>query len=147
MKKIWILLIMIFFTVGVVNAQKRRTTKRVQIKVPVECQACQHLIERYFKREPGIVRMQISYRKNLVRVMYNSERTTPSRIRNTIAYLGFNADTVKANPESQRRLPPCCRPKGVKSDREERLSKEEQKYPKKGLDTVKNHPSLYKKQI
>lgn len=125
LKKRLFLLFVSFLMVGTASSQTKRVQKRVDIKVPVECASCQNIIERYFKREPGIIRMQISYRKNLVRVTYRSDRTSASQIRNTIAYLGFDADTVKANPESQKRLPPCCRPEKVQSTRQEKAQKEE----------------------
>ena len=117
MKKLFAVLFLTFFVFSAAFAQRKRDREIIQIKANVECQACQKIIERYFQREPGIINLHVFYRKNLIRATYKPSRTTPSRIRTAIANLGFNADTVKANPYYAKRLPPCCRQKEEKEEK------------------------------
>lgn len=115
MKKVFLLLGLCFLFSFSSNGQSKIDKATISIKSNIECQACQKLIERYFQKEQGIIRLYISYRKNFIKATYHPSRMTPSMIRTDIANLGFNADTVKANPYYQKRLPPCCRPEKKKS--------------------------------
>jgi formyltetrahydrofolate synthetase len=45
-------------------------------------------------------------------VIYNKEKITPEKIKQIINKSGYDADGVKADPKSQKKLPACCRPGG-----------------------------------
>lgn len=121
MKKIIVVLFLAVLAFSSAEAQSARDRETIRIESNIQCQACQDLIERYFKRVPGIINMRVNYRTNLINITYKPSRLTPSMLRTNIANLGFDADTIKANPDFAKRLPPCCRPEGVEADKMERL--------------------------
>jgi copper chaperone CopZ len=95
-----------------VHAQQK-PVETLRIKTSVECQMCKDRIEKYFKREPGIQYMNVNFHNKIATVRYYTDRTTPSNIRTAIANLGYDADTVKANPEFYAKLPDCCKKGGM----------------------------------
>lgn len=111
----------LFFTTA--GAQTQKYLETVRIKTSVECKMCKERIENYFKREPGIQYMNVNYHNKVATVRYYSDRTNPSNIRTAIANLGYDADTVSANPEFYAKLPACCQKGGMEKLKEEKRKK------------------------
>ncbi|MBX5439583.1 MAG: cation transporter [Thermoflavifilum sp.] len=89
-------------------AQRAVATIRIQTNIQ-KCDACKEVLLNYLKREPGIISANVNLYNKIVTVRYYTERTNPLYIEYAIANAGFDADTVKANPDSYRLLPACCR--------------------------------------
>lgn len=105
-------------------AQSQKYLETARIKTSVEnCKICKKNIEDYFRREPGISRVDVNTYNKVVTVRYYSDRTNLSNIRTAIANVGYDADTVKANPESYARLPACCKKGGMEKLKEEQRKK------------------------
>ncbi len=107
MKKLFVLF---FLSLGLfigAEGQNMHDRATLHIKTSVRCAVDQKRIEDYFKREPGIQYLHVNYQNKMVTVRYTPSRTNPSNIRTAIANLGYDADTVKANPYYKKRLPPC----------------------------------------
>lgn len=103
------------------HAQVQKYLETVRVKTSVEnCKICKKNIEDYFKREPGISYINVNTYNKIVTVRYYSDRTNPSNIRTAIANVGYDADTVKANPDSYARLPACCKKGGMEKLKEEK---------------------------
>lgn len=100
------------------SAQVKHDVATIRIKTSVECQMCQKKIQDYFLREPGIQYVNVNYHNKIVTVRYMPSQITPSYIRTDIANLGYDADTVKANPESYAKLPDCCKKGGMQKLKE-----------------------------
>lgn len=82
---------------------------KIVISIPgAQDEACKTRIENYLKREYGVVSSNVNYRRHTVTVQYITDRTNPENIKTAIANLGYDADDVKANPESYKRLPKAC---------------------------------------
>lgn len=91
------------FSADTVIAQK---PVKVVISVPgAQDEPCKIRIENYLKREYGIVESNVNYHRRTVTVKYLSDRTNIENIKTAIANLGYDADDVKANPESYNKLP------------------------------------------
>ncbi|MBX6379965.1 copper chaperone CopZ [Thermoflavifilum aggregans] len=90
------------------SAQRAVATVRIQTNIQ-KCDACKQILLNYLKREPGIISANVNTFNKIVTVRYYTERTNPLYIEYAIANAGFDADTVKANPDSYRLLPPCCK--------------------------------------
>lgn len=123
MKKLFFLLIIACTTSVTGFGQAKRDQATIRIKTSVECKMCQKRIEDYFKREQGIQYLNVNYHNKVVTVRYSPSRTNPSMIRTAIANLGYDADTVKANPYYYARLPECCKKGGMEKLRKEKLEK------------------------
>jgi cation transport ATPase len=103
------------------SAQAKKDLATMRIKTSVECQMCKKRIEDYFKRETGVQYVNVNYRNKIVTVRYMPSRITPSYILTDIANLGYDADSVKANPDFYAKLPACCKKGGMEKLKEEKL--------------------------
>lgn len=101
-----VLSLLLFATPKDIPAQK---PTKVVINVPgAQDEACKTRIENYLKREYGVVESNVNYRRHTVTVKFIPARTNIENIKTAIANLGYDADDVKANPESRKRLPKNC---------------------------------------
>lgn len=106
-----------------VSAQAKRDVATMRIATSVECQMCQKRITDFFRREPGVEYVNVNYHNKVVTVRYMPSQISPSYIRTDIANLGYDADTVKANPEFYAKLPDCCQKGGMARLKEEQKLK------------------------
>lgn len=107
--------VVLFFTgITVAAAQTQKSLVTVKISTPsVQCDMCKKRIENYLKREDGIQSANVNYRTKVTTVKYFTDRTNPENIRTAIANVGYDADTVTANPDFYAKLPPCCKKGGM----------------------------------
>jgi periplasmic mercuric ion binding protein len=109
MKKLFVLLAFGMGTASLANAQQK-PEKVITIKTPtVQCEECQHRIERYLAKEEGLDKYVVNYRNKTVKVWYFTDRTDPETIKTAIANAGYDADDVTANADSYKKLPLCCK--------------------------------------
>jgi copper chaperone CopZ len=95
----------------------------------MKCWECKDRLEKYLTKETGagdaneaaIFKVLVNMFNGTVRVQYAPDRITVDYIRAAIANAGYDVDTVKANPDSYKVLPPVCK------------RKEEGGGPKKGV--------------
>lgn len=126
MKKVFFFLVAACLSLSytVSSAQAQKYIETIRVKTSVEnCKICKKNIEDYFKRVPGISYVNVNTYNKIVTVRYYSDRTTPSNILTAIANVGYDADTVKANPDSYARLPACCKKGGMEKLKEEQRKK------------------------
>lgn len=91
------------------NAQARKPVT-VKISTPtVQCDQCKKKIENYMKREEGIAKVVVDYRRKTTTVTYLPNRTNIENIKTGIANAGYDAEDVKANEDSYKALPTCCK--------------------------------------
>ena len=110
MKKIVLLLIAVGGIGSIGLAQAKKGVQTVTIETPtVQCEVCKKRVEEYLLREPGVQKSVADFKKKKTRVTYVAERTNIENIKTAIANAGFDADDVKANEESYKLLPPCCK--------------------------------------
>ncbi|MEP6465113.1 MAG: hypothetical protein ABJB05_02355 [Parafilimonas sp.] len=86
------------------------------IKVPqLKCWECQQRLDQYLTREKGpntdagILQWKDDLRNGILKIQFLPDRITLDYIRTAIANAGFDADTVTAEPDSYKRLPPPCK--------------------------------------
>jgi hypothetical protein len=114
MKKITLLVIAIIGIVSVSYSQARKQ-EWATIKTPnVRCWECKQRLEDYMAREiaqtqSGITKMQINLISGTTRVQYWTDRVSLNYIQTAFANAGFDADTIKANEDSYKKLPPACK--------------------------------------
>lgn len=116
MKKI-IFIAVLFCAAASTNAQVM-ATKAVwaTLTIPqLKCWECKDKLEKYLLREQGgngdagILRWTINMTAGTMRMQYASDRITLDYIRTAIANAGFDVDTVKAEEDSYKILPPICK--------------------------------------
>ncbi len=114
MKKALILLLCAAMITVFVHAQNRKP-EWATIKTPnLRCWECKKRLEDYMAREVGqtqggIIKMQINLLSGTTRVQYWPDRVNLNYIQTAFANAGFDADDIKAEPDSYKKLPPSCK--------------------------------------
>ncbi len=114
MKKAFLLaIILIGFLAS--NFAQNRKPEWATIKTPnLRCWECKKRLEDYMAREiaqteSGIIKMQINLLSGTTRVQYWPDRVNLNYIQTAFANAGFDADNIKAEEDSYKKLPPSCR--------------------------------------
>lgn len=90
-------------------------TQTITIKTRIACDHCKMCgscgarIEKALYGQKGIKRVDVDDQKMEIVVVFNSEKINTGTIKETIASNGYDADEVKATPESYAKLDGCCK--------------------------------------
>ncbi len=79
----------------------------------IQCGMCQKNIEVGLSKIDGIGRSTVDLASKTTKVSFDSKKTDLLKIENAIADLGYQANTVSANPEAYESLPACCKIGGM----------------------------------
>ncbi|WP_207510874.1 heavy-metal-associated domain-containing protein [Longitalea luteola] len=110
MKKIVLLVIAVMGITTFASSQVKKGVQTVTIQTPtVQCESCKKRIEDYLKREEGVQKATVDFKKHVTKVTYVTERTNVENIKTAIANAGYDADDVKAEEEAYKKLPKCCK--------------------------------------
>jgi copper chaperone CopZ len=112
MKQLFVLALLISGTIttGFAQSAAKKGIQTVTINTPsVQCEMCKKRIESYMKREEGVQKVDVDYKKKKTKVTYVAERTNIENIKTAIANSGYDADDITANEESYDKLPNCCK--------------------------------------
>lgn len=116
MKKILTLLTLIVISYSVEAQVMQAKAQWANISMPqMKCWECKDRLEKYLFREKGpnddagIIRWTVNLNTGILRIQYVPDRITLDYIRTALANAGFDADTVKANEDSYKMLPPICK--------------------------------------
>ena len=90
------------------------TTGKAIIKTSAECGSCKTRIEGVLNYTKGIKFAELNVLEKTVEVQFNPKKIKVEEIRKIISETGYDADNVKANSKSQKELPACCKPGGMK---------------------------------
>ena len=101
-----LILALAFILPAQVMAQK--DTETVKIKTSAVCNDCKEIIEHDMKFEKGVESATLDVKTKVLTVQYNPFKTTPKKLREAVADIGYNADDVERNPKAYKRLPKCC---------------------------------------
>lgn len=81
----------------------------------LKCWDCKSILDEYLKRangsqmESGMIQWRYNLIKGELKVQFWPDRTNANHIRTVVANAGFDADEIKATPESYKLLPPNCK--------------------------------------
>lgn len=110
MKKLLLLAIAVMGITTFASSQVKKGIQTVTIKTPtVQCESCKKRIEGYLKREDGVQKSNVDFKKHVTKVTFYAERTNVENIKAAIANAGYDADDVTAEPEAYKKLPKCCK--------------------------------------
>jgi Copper chaperone len=110
MKKLLLLAVAVIGISSVTSAQAKKYVETVTIKTPtVQCESCKKRIESYLKREEGVQKSVVDYKKKTTKVTFVTERTNIENIKTAIANAGYDADDVTADEAAYKALPKCCK--------------------------------------
>ena len=102
-----ILLSAIFFSCGEEPA-------KVTIETPsIQCGMCQKNIEMGLKKIKGVSGSNVDLSSKVTTVLYYKEKTDVASIEKAISGVGYQANTVAADPVAYEALPACCKIGGM----------------------------------
>lgn len=104
-------LLLLLFTAALANTGFSQTKKSdtVMIKSSAVCGMCKDRIEGCFAFEKGVKSAILDLDTKEVTIVYNPSKTSPAVLRKTLSKLGYDADTVAADPVAYGKLPACCK--------------------------------------
>jgi cation transport ATPase len=73
------------------------------------CESCGDRLQNAAFTEKGVKRVDIDEKTKTLSIVYNPQKTSPEKIREAIAKVGFDADDVKADLQAYEKLDPCCK--------------------------------------
>jgi|KBSMisStandDraft_5_1062788.scaffolds.fasta_scaffold00063_15 copper chaperone CopZ len=96
------------FAISATAQQKKPIT--VKISTPtVQCEECKKRIENFMKYEEGVTKVDVNFKSKVTTVTFMSDRTNIENVKTGIANAGYDADDIKANEDSYKKLPTCCK--------------------------------------
>ena len=72
-------------------------------------------IEEMLNYTKGIKFSELDLETKKLTVKYATKKISLAEIKTKLSELGYDADEVKSNPESVKKLPLCCQPGGIKN--------------------------------
>ena len=115
MKKGMLLLFALMF-LQTANAQEKKSKlETVIIQTSAECGDCEDRIEEMLNYTKGIKFSELDLETKKLTVKYATKKISLAEIKTKLSELGYDADEVKSNPESVKKLPLCCQPGGMKN--------------------------------
>ena len=109
-------IILLFFVVNVHAQVMQSKAVWATIKVPqLKCWECEQRLNQYLIREKGpntdagIIQWKMDLRNAILKIQYFPDRMNLPYLETAIANAGFDADTVTAEPDSYKMLPPPCK--------------------------------------
>ncbi len=109
MKKIIVLALVILSNIAFAQTKK---TAEIKIQTSAECDMCKKRIESGMAYEKGIKFTKLDVPSKVLTVKYNTDKTSPEKIKQEISKLGYDADEVKADSIAYAKLPSCCKSGG-----------------------------------
>lgn len=82
---------------------------KIDIKTSAICNQCKTRIEGGILKQKGVIDATLNLDNKILTVNYNPDKTSPEKLRNSIAKLGYDADDVKADKKAYNKLPNCCK--------------------------------------
>ena len=102
-----ILITAIFFSCG-------EEPDKVTIETPsIQCGMCQKNIEMGLKKIKGVSGSNVDLSSKVTTVLYYKEKTDVASIEKAISGIGYQANTVAADPVAYEALPACCKIGGM----------------------------------
>lgn len=100
-------------------AAKGGEKKTITIKTQIYCSHCQqcescgaNINDHIRETNKGISKVDVDSKANTITVTYDSDKTTPEKIREAINAAGYDADDKKAPAAAVGKLDGCCKKKG-----------------------------------
>jgi copper chaperone CopZ len=105
MKKIISLIAIIILSISGIKAQ----TIEAQIKTSGQCEHCKETLEKNLRFEKGVKKVSFDVKSHIVNVKYDEAKTTIRNIQLAITKLGYDADSLLADPKAYEKLNACCK--------------------------------------
>lgn len=75
----------------------------------IVCQTCRRTLIRGLSTQKGVRFVEVDVPNKNITVVYRPDKTNPDKIRQAVARLGYDADTIPRDSRAYMKLPACCR--------------------------------------
>jgi len=80
-----------------------------EFKTSAVCGMCKKTLEEGIIYEKGVKKSNLDVDSKIFKVWYREDKTNEEKLRTAISLLGYDADTVAADPKAYDNLHPCCK--------------------------------------
>jgi len=84
----------------------------LNIVTSAQCGSCKKLLEHDMRFEKGVESVSLNVDTKVLTVVYNSDKTTPEKLRTAVSKIGYDADDIPADPKAYLKLNDCCKKGG-----------------------------------
>ena len=108
MKRIKIIVTIIAVQIIIaLNVQAQNDTLKIQTSAV--CETCKETIEHDLSFVKGIVSSDLRVKTHELTVIYDPKKIDANKIRTEVTKIGYDADSLKADPKAFKKLPECCK--------------------------------------
>lgn len=111
MKTFLFSLLAVVFAVNV-NSASAGSKEKVTIQTSAQCGECETRITEALDKVDGVKKIAFDMSTKAVTVTFDPTVTNADALRNTIASVGYDADTKTADKVAYEKLPTCCQKGG-----------------------------------
>ena len=107
-----IFILAIFFSVLTIGCNN--ASEEMLINTPtIQCGMCQKIIEVGLAKVDGVSNPRVDLKTKKTILLHDPEKTNTKSIEKIVSELGYQANNLKANPDSYADLPACCKIGGM----------------------------------
>ncbi len=106
MKRLITILLLLITSIAYSQSKK---AEEIKIITSAECDICKKRIESSLIYEKGVKFCKLDVDSKILTVTYNPGKTTPEKIKQAVAKIGYDADGVPADTSAYSKLPECCK--------------------------------------
>ena len=114
MRNTLLTLLAVFIFNGLIAQEKTSKFETVIIQTSAQCGDCKTRIEDGLNYTKGVKFAELDLISKKVTVKYLPKKISIEQVKAKINTIGYDADDMKANPESILKLPACCQPGEMK---------------------------------
>lgn len=103
---------LLFLCLGSMAFSQKRPLDTLYIKTSALCQDCKQRIESTLNFQKGVKYAELDLETKIATVVYRMKKISPTALRQAISKVGYDADDIKADPNTVLLLPKCCQPGG-----------------------------------
>ena len=104
--------VVIFFSILITGCNN--SSEEMIINTPtIQCGMCQKIIEVGLAKVDGVSNPRVDLKTKKAILFHNPEKTNLKSIEKVVSELGYQANNLKANPDSYADLPACCKIGGM----------------------------------
>jgi len=80
----------------------------IEVKTSAQCETCKSIMEEALTFEKGVKSVVLNLETKILKVEYNTNKTTAEKIKVAITKAGYDADELPADSKAYSKLPACC---------------------------------------
>ena len=96
------------FAIGTDLFAQTENKKTETFKVYGNCNMCKGTIEGSLKKKDGVISKDWNTETKMIKVSYDPSKITLAQIKEKIANVGYDCDSVRAKDEAYNKLMKCC---------------------------------------